>query len=1078
MAKLSDIYNFFESSFLTGIKVTATIPLSFKGSLPLVLERWDCRRPFFRAVIDASNQEGKTSKEETFYLQSEEDIPIEPIAPPSFNYLFWLTTTNEEAMFELHCMECGSVTPLDSLDIAVGDTFMASTRRKNVAHLNEVVEDIYVFDAGIYKLMFVKAFNNGSLDWDTFGLQSERDGNLRPVVGTIRLTLNKQGESIREIVDESTKRQIFMKRIEDAEILAYKSIKVVHESAAKEAKDNLSRKRSSGSAILGLWEIYNKIEFEQAQERSDALGILPYEILSRGDNGSVLIKLNINKDQNELLSSIAGTNPVFSCVGQDVHPKMISFDSENFQALLEDDGYRISNKGKLILSIQGERIVKRRRERALKNVFMGQNCTLMNLHFAIEGEIGSMIERNHSNNAKITSATRDFLKRRFKIDSLTQNQEEAIKMALSNEDDITVIQGPPGTGKTTVIAAICYRLLEIAEKKVLRTEEKAILASAFQNDATEHMSTKIYSYGVPTPKVGQNKSGVSAETLFVEEKLNHISSKLEEFGGKCGVPLSVKLMNIHDLFVKEGGYENTIEAVDELLKDAPLLPSDNYEAWLKIRKQERRDNKLVGKLNESLESLKTDLQSYNFEDGFSSAYSLKNMEGFELSTEDKALLDSAPEMDPSDEFLDKLSELKKRLVDQVKVIEDHEESRRITDLSDWIKSAASALLVEEQKQTNIEDRFIQSVLTELENDLRCNSAYIKRALMDYSETIAATNQKAGSMELADYKLRNVILDEAARSNPLDLLIPMSRALDRIILVGDQKQLPHLLEPNISERSLESIEDFDKRRESREMFAKPLFDIIFENVKNGKRPRCITLNEQFRMHPQIGDFISDVYYDGKLQPGRPREIMEKDKQHGLSLPWAVGKTFVFCHIGHNKDYNIEKGRSKFRVCEAVRAIEILKEIESDPAFNNLSVGIISFYAKQVEVIKAEAEKNGYMYKQNGEYLIADEYEKLPDGREKLRIGSVDAFQGKEFDIVILSTVRANDIPREPLNVQRVYGFLTIPNRLNVAFSRAQKLVITIGDENMYKDEYAKENVPGMYKLCNDIISQKEYGCRIE
>lgn len=1084
MAKLSDIYSYFEASFTRGILVTASISLHFEEPLPLMLVKWDSKRPFFQAAIEIPQKDQKRKTEvvkeiKSFYLQSEEEITIEPIDPPSFNYLYWLLPSHQENKYELHYMECGTVTPLDSLDIAVGDSFNASTRRKDIEHLNEIVQNIYVFDAGVYQLMFIKPFKNGSLDWDTFGLQVDREGLIKPIIGKIALTQNKKGEPIREIVEEFSKKQVFMKRIEDAEILAYTSIQFVKDSAAKAAKDNLSRKKTSGNAILGLWEKYNKIEYLRAVERSNELGNVAYEIIRRGINGSVSVKLNLTTSQKDVISNIAGGNPVFSVVGSMAPVKMTSYNSNMEEAIFEDEDYQLPANGKLHLSVQGELTVKQRRERALTNVFLDKNCTLMNLHFAIEGEVDSMIVKNPRDVAKSLTRTKAFLKRRFHIDSLTKNQEEAVKMALNNEDDITVIQGPPGTGKTTVIAAICYRLLEIAEKRrVSRTEEKAILASAFQNDATEHMSSKIYSYGLPTPKVGQNHSGVSAEGVFIDEKIKHISEVIEKLGGRVGVQKSTQLMQLHELFIKEEDYEHTISVIDELLRNDTSLPAEQYDSWLKIRKQQRQDSKLVKRLTEALDSVKTDMQSYNFEDGFTAAYSLKNIEGFEFTSEDIKLLDSAPEMDPEETYLKKLSNLKFRLQDQISKISVLEESRRKNDLANWIRSSAEIFQSKEQEDTESEDRFIQSVLTELENDLRSNSQYIKRALMDYSETIAATNQKAGSLEMSEYSIRNVILDEAARSNPLDLLIPMSRAQDRIILVGDQKQLPHLLEPTLADMSLDTIEDIDKRKESKDMFAMPLFGIIFDNLSKGKRPRRITLNEQFRMHPQIGDFISEVYYEGVLQPGRPREVMSLDKQHGLSLPWAIGKTFVFCHIGHNNDKNVERGRSKFRVCEAVKAIQLLKEIESDPAFMNLSVGIISFYAKQVETIYAEAEKFGYAYRRNGEYVIAEAYQELPDGREKLRIGSVDAFQGKEFDIVILSTVRSNDIPREPLNVQRVFGFLTIPNRLNVAFSRAQRMVITIGDENMYKDEYAKENVPGLYKLCNEIIPLKEYGSRIE
>ena len=142
-----------------------------------------------------------------------------------------------------------------------------------------------------------------------------------------------------------------------------------------------------------------------------------------------------------------------------------------------------------------------------------------------------------------------------------------------------------------------------------------------------------------------------------------------------------------------------------------------------------------------------------------------------------------------------------------------------------------------------------------------------------------------------------------------------------------------------------------------------------------------------------------------------------------------------------------------------------------------MGIITFYAKQVDEIFHAASKFGFSeYETDGSYSISEKYKMTADGREKLRIGSVDSFQGKEFDIVILSTVRSNDFERSDDNVNKVFGFLTLSNRLNVAFSRAEKLIITVGDAKMFSDEYAKTYVRGLYEFYTNL-SVGKYGNRI-
>jgi superfamily I DNA and/or RNA helicase len=231
-----------------------------------------------------------------------------------------------------------------------------------------------------------------------------------------------------------------------------------------------------------------------------------------------------------------------------------------------------------------------------------------------------------------------------------------------------------------------------------------------------------------------------------------------------------------------------------------------------------------------------------------------------------------------------------------------------------------------------------------------------------------------------------------------------------------------------------------------------------------------------MHPFIGDFISKVYYNGELKTGLPNQA--DYKKHGLQLPWAKDKVAIFCDV--KKQSGMEKaGKSKSRPAEAQRIIKMLDELKADENFENLTIGIITFYAKQVAEIFKEAAQKGYAeQKPDGSFEVVKQFRETSDGREKLRIGSVDSFQGKEFDIVILSTVRSNEIDRTHENQKKVFGFLTLENRLNVAFSRSQKLVIVVGDSSMLSDDFANSYVEGLHEFYINLSTHNEYGNRIQ
>ncbi|MEA8854118.1 AAA domain-containing protein, partial [Campylobacter jejuni] len=131
------------------------------------------------------------------------------------------------------------------------------------------------------------------------------------------------------------------------------------------------------------------------------------------------------------------------------------------------------------------------------------------------------------------------------------------------------------------------------------------------------------------------------------------------------------------------------------------------------------------------------------------------------------------------------------------------------------------------------------------------------------------------------------------------------------------------------------------------------------------------------------------------------------------------------INLSKDMGIDSknGTSRMRKWEIDMIESKLAEYQSSEAGSGLSDGIISFYRAQTDAIKDRIEK----LKQNLNSIM------IKEALEKVKIGSVDQFQGNEFDIVFLSTVRSGNINNN-LSPQKAFGFLAVPNRLCVAMSR--------------------------------------------
>lgn len=494
------------------------------------------------------------------------------------------------------------------------------------------------------------------------------------------------------------------------------------------------------------------------------------------------------------------------------------------------------------------------------------------------------------------------------------------------------------------------------------------------------------------------------------------------------------------------------------------------DEWCDLSQSYNVETKDKEKLITAIRGLRTDAESYS-DDGYKMIRRLLHS-GIQLSDKERGFLEEAPidDIELTDDFLCRLKKIQVKYL-EILLAEDNNIKGEIgvnLRLLDWIDDAIHEFKKKEEESYEDRDTFLTAILESLRDDL-FNSQDIKEAILHYTQSIATTNQYAGSYEVGEAEYENVILEEAARSNPLDLLIPMVKAKRRIIMLGDQLQLPHLLEKDIVDEAVKGAKD---EMEMREKYKDSLFGIIFDNLKTANPVRRITLTDQFRMHPVLGNFISDTYYAGKL---KSEFVNLESKLHGLQIPWAKDKVAIFCDVPITYGKEEKIGRSKMRKAEAQRIVQILNELWKDPAFDHLNVGVITFYSGQVNEIYGEAEKFGYAERENDEYQISQQYRIAYDGREKLRIGSVDSFQGKEFDIVIISTVRSNKIPRTDENRQRVFGFLTLENRLNVALSRARKLIIVVGDRAMFSDEYAETHVNGLYEF--NKLTENEYGNRI-
>jgi hypothetical protein len=987
--------------------------------------------------------------------------------------LFWITNVKDESI-EIKYLPCGtSQTFNESLEIGFGDNIILANKNVKIEKLSENLNNDFVFQSERSDFIFVQTYpGNTDLSFTIHGLRKRVDILVKENKWIVQKITNKP----------------FAKKYADFSILnvaEYPSIIFVEASKAKEAYETIKAEEAKGNTLIALWQTYSAIELERANQLKEKVGELSFTRIRflpdgitkvRIGNLTEELKLAINESKDDLLNtSLELTIEKEGEVKQAENKRfLIKSISNDFSFELYDELSSIPETGKFLISLIGDEIVNKRRERALKSLREDRKFITRNLLFAIEGASDAMLAKKRNEKA-LTERTRKFLKDKFGIDDLTANQKEAVEIAI-NTPDIAIVQGPPGTGKSTVVAAICDRLIEIAEKSRKNYNGKLILVSAFQNDTVEHIASKIYTLGLPTIKIGKETLGnIRAEDKLIEEMKLQIDTSLQRLKIKgTNHRISKKLTDIKSIYISERNDQKLKQAIETII--ATIDISDQlWNDWKEINGDRSFNESSNFKNIKLVKGIRAEFESYN-DDGF---YKIQHLlkSDIPFTEEEKSFLEACPVDNPDKAILKRLSEIQEGYLERINSSANTIVSGNNISILSWLENAIIFFKQKEESSYEDEDTFFTANLEVLRDELDGNAEYIRNTIKDYGESLAATNQVAGGREMSSYSsIDNVILEEAARSNPLDLLIPMAKATERIIMVGDQNQLPHLLEDDIADETSTKLSDKFIAAETRKKLEESLFGVIFKNLHTANPRRTITLTEQFRMHPFIGDFISRVYYKNELKAGIPNQA--ELKKHKLELPWAKDKVAVFCDLRKNKGME-ESGKSKSRNAEAQRIVKILDELKTDLNFENLSIGIITFYAKQVNELFKEASKKGYAeLKSDGNYEIALQYRETADGREKLRIGSVDSFQGKEFDIVILSTVRSNAINRNHDNFKKVFGFLTLENRLNVAFSRAQKLLIVVGDGEMFADDFAKTYVEGLFEFYTNLSIDNEYGNRIQ
>ncbi|KAF9584876.1 hypothetical protein BGW38_004837 [Lunasporangiospora selenospora] len=276
-------------------------------------------------------------------------------------------------------------------------------------------------------------------------------------------------------------------------------------------------------------------------------------------------------------------------------------------------------------------------------------------------------------------------------------------------------------------------------------------------------------------------------------------------------------------------------------------------------------------------------------------------------------------------------------------------------------------------------------------------------------------------------LAYIIVDEAAQALEPDVVALMSTddCFKRLVLVGDPKQLRGFCLSN---------------RGSHEMFDRSLM----ERLQTYRLCEVTLLDTQFRMHPEIGSFVSRTFYDNRLiSDTSVCNRQAKTPLAPISRIVFVGSQVEQSTVTPTSVVNLEEARNivahVFRVLlhekraakpaptvattfsEALQSKSDQSEVEVAPD-KKLSIGIICIYKAQANVVRC---------------LVSEMLQRQPLPGVTIRINTIDSFQGSECDVIYVALTRTS----------KVNAFMGDPNRVNVAISRARENIIVVGDEGL-------------------------------
>ena len=371
------------------------------------------------------------------------------------------------------------------------------------------------------------------------------------------------------------------------------------------------------------------------------------------------------------------------------------------------------------------------------------------------------------------------------------------------------------------------------------------------------------------------------------------------------------------------------------------------------------------------------------------SYIVYNIYKFRKDKKNKILLCS-PSNSAADNIALSLLKLNEVIGGEMKICRVYSKSRELLDIpDDLFYNSLHGMLMDSFEVDNIYDLYENK-----KEDIQTEIDYI----IEDMDIVIATCSTTWDERIKKFDFPFVIIDEATQCCEIESLISVVHGCKHLTLIGDQKQLgPVILHPQAEKIGMK-VSLFERMLK------------LYPNLLD-------LLNTQYRMHEEIVKFPNKEFYSNNIQNDPSVGELIKDN-FNAKFKWPNTKIpLLFANV-EGKEHRT-KFKSKQNQEEANIVVLLVKKLNQlEIKFED--IGIITPYIAQ-------------------KILIQKKLRKVFDRKEimnKLHISSVDGFQGREKDFIIVSNVRSN--PKGNI------GFLDDFRRLNVSITRAKYGMIIIGN----------------------------------